>query len=49
MLGISYEMVGESRRAIAEYEVFLEIWNYADTYLEDVSDASLRLTSLKTI
>jgi tetratricopeptide (TPR) repeat protein len=49
LLGRAYEMVGESSKAIVQYEEFLEIWKDADSYLGEVPDARLRLNRLKTV
>ena len=47
-LGLAYERSGWNRKAIEQYEQFLEIWKQADPVLVEVKDARERLERLKT-
>jgi tetratricopeptide (TPR) repeat protein len=47
LLGICYERSGWNKRAIEQYETFLDIWKAADPGLPEVEDARRRLTGLK--
>ena len=47
-LGLAYERSGWNRKAIEQYERFLEIWKQADPILVEVKDARERLERLKT-
>jgi len=46
-LGQAYEGNGQTSEAIAQYEIFLDIWKNADEGLESVEDAKARLAKLK--
>ena len=46
-LGIAYEESRWSDRAIEQYEMFLEIWEQADSDLSVLADARERLNRLK--
>jgi tetratricopeptide (TPR) repeat protein len=45
-LGLAYERSGWDRKAVEQYEEFLEIWNDADPVLAEVQDARERLERL---
>jgi tetratricopeptide (TPR) repeat protein/TolB-like protein/predicted Ser/Thr protein kinase len=47
MLGQAYERSGWDKKAIEQYEEFLEIWKYADPGIPEVEDARRRLARLK--
>ena len=47
LLGKIYEKQGEPKRAIENYEKFLELWKNADEDLPDLIDAKARLARLK--
>jgi len=46
-LGLAYEKSGWKKKAIEQYEEFLEIWKDADTGIYEVEDAKERLGKLK--
>jgi len=46
-LGLAYERSGWDRKAVEQYEEFLEIWNDADPVLTEVQDARQRLERLR--
>jgi len=46
-LGLAYERSGWDRKAIEQYEQFLEIWQEADPALAEVADARERLQRLR--
>jgi len=46
-LGLAYERSGWNRKAVEQYEEFLEIWKDADPALVEVQDARERLRALK--
>jgi serine/threonine protein kinase/tetratricopeptide (TPR) repeat protein len=46
-LGLAYERSGWNRKAVEQYEEFLDIWKEADPGLPDVEDATERLKKLK--
>ena len=46
-LGVAYEKSGWTKKAIAQYEAFLEKWKDADPDIVEVEDARLRLARLK--
>jgi tetratricopeptide (TPR) repeat protein/TolB-like protein len=45
-LGRAYEGAGRTADAVAQYEIFLDIWQNADEGLESVEDATTRLARL---
>jgi len=47
MLGLAYEKSGWNKKAIEQYEEFLEIWKDADPGIPEVEDAKERLEKLK--
>jgi tetratricopeptide (TPR) repeat protein len=47
LLGLAYEKSGWDKKAIEEYEEFLEIWKNADPGIPEVEDAKGRLARLK--
>jgi len=47
LLGLAYEKSGWSKKAIEQYEEFLEIWKDADPGIPEVEDAKERLNRLK--
>ncbi|UCF79089.1 MAG: protein kinase, partial [Candidatus Eiseniibacteriota bacterium] len=47
-LGLAYEQSGWSRKAIEQYEEFLDIWKDADPRMEKIKDAKVRLARLKS-
>jgi tetratricopeptide (TPR) repeat protein len=47
-LGVAYERSGWAKKAIEQYETFLEIWRDADPGLAEVEDARQRLANLQT-
>jgi len=48
LLGLAYEKSGWNKKAIEQYEEFLEIWKDADPGIPEVEDAKQRLAQLKT-
>ncbi|MCW4055591.1 MAG: tetratricopeptide repeat protein, partial [Candidatus Bathyarchaeota archaeon] len=46
-LGLAYEKSGWNKKAIEQYEEFLEIWKDADAGISEIEDAHQRLTQLK--
>ena len=46
-LGLAYEKSGWDKKAIEQYEEFLEIWKDADPGMPEVADAKARLAKLK--
>ncbi len=46
-LGLAYEKSGWNKKAIEQYEEFLEIWKDADPGIPEVEDAKKRLEKLK--
>jgi tetratricopeptide (TPR) repeat protein len=46
-LGLAYERSGWNRKAVEQYEEFLEIWKEADSALVEVGDARKRLEKLR--
>jgi tetratricopeptide (TPR) repeat protein len=47
LLAVAYEESGWKKKAIEQYEEFLEIWKEADPGIEEVEDARERLANLK--
>jgi tetratricopeptide (TPR) repeat protein len=47
LLGMCYEKSGWNKRAIEQYETFLDIWRDADSGIPEVEDARQRLAGLK--
>jgi serine/threonine protein kinase/Tfp pilus assembly protein PilF len=47
LLGLAYEKSGWSKKAIQQYEQFLDIWKDADPGIPEVEDAKQRLKVLK--
>ncbi len=47
-LGVAYEQSGWNKKAIIEYQKFLELWKGADPGLIEVDDAKQRLAELQT-
>jgi serine/threonine protein kinase/tetratricopeptide (TPR) repeat protein len=47
LLGLAYEKSGWTKKAIEQYEEFLEIWKDADPGIPEVEDARERLEKLK--
>jgi len=47
LLGLAYEKSGWNKRAIEQYEEFLEIWKDADPGIPEVEDAKERVKKLK--
>ncbi|MFW9842196.1 MAG: tetratricopeptide repeat protein, partial [Candidatus Thorarchaeota archaeon] len=47
-LGRAYEADGQIEKAIAQYEIFLDLWKDADEDLKSVIDAKTRLERLKS-
>jgi tetratricopeptide (TPR) repeat protein len=47
LLGLAYEKSGWSKKAIEQYEEFLEIWKDADPGIPEVEDAKERLKKLR--
>ncbi|MGB7062672.1 MAG: FlgO family outer membrane protein [Candidatus Zixiibacteriota bacterium] len=47
LLGLAYEKSGWNKKAIEQYEEFLEIWKDADPGIPEVEDAKERLRKLK--
>jgi tetratricopeptide (TPR) repeat protein len=47
LLGLAYEKSGWSKKAIEQYEEFLEIWKDADPGIPEVEDAKERLEKLR--
>jgi tetratricopeptide (TPR) repeat protein len=45
--GMAYEAAGQTRKAIQQYETFLDIWAEADSGLTSIEDARARLSRLK--
>jgi len=48
LLGLAYEKSGWNKKAIEQYEEFLEIWKDADPGIPEVEDAKERLKMLRT-
>ena len=48
LLGVAYEKSGWNKKAIEQYEEFLEIWKDADPGIPEVEDAKERLANLKS-
>jgi tetratricopeptide (TPR) repeat protein len=48
LLGLAYEKSGWNKKAIAQYEEFLDIWKNADPGIPEVADAKERLRKLKS-
>ena len=48
LLGLAYEQSGWTRKAIEQYEEFLEIWKDADPGIPEIEDARQRLVRLKS-
>jgi tetratricopeptide (TPR) repeat protein len=46
LLGLAYEKSGWNKKAVKQYEEFLEIWKNADEGIEEVEDARERLEKL---
>ena len=47
LLGLAYEKSGWDKKAIEQYEEFLEIWKDADPGIPEVEDAKERLAKLR--
>jgi tetratricopeptide (TPR) repeat protein len=47
LLGLAYEKSGWNKKAIEQYEEFLEIWKDADPGITEVEDAKERLAKLR--
>jgi serine/threonine protein kinase/Tfp pilus assembly protein PilF len=47
LLGLAYQKSGWNKKAIEQYEEFLEIWKNADPGIPEVEDAKERLVKLK--
>ncbi|MGB7062920.1 MAG: FlgO family outer membrane protein, partial [Candidatus Zixiibacteriota bacterium] len=47
LLGLAYEKSGWNKKAIEQYEEFLDIWKDADPGIPEVEDAKRRLADLK--
>jgi len=47
LLGLAYEKSGWNKKAIEQYEEFLEIWKDADPGIKEVEDAKVRLQKLR--
>jgi tetratricopeptide (TPR) repeat protein/tRNA A-37 threonylcarbamoyl transferase component Bud32 len=48
LLGVAYERSGWNKKAVEQYEEFLEIWKNADPGIPEVEDAKVRLAKLKS-
>jgi len=48
LLGLAYEKSGWNKKAIQQYEEFLDIWKNADPGIPEVADAKERLKKLKS-
>ncbi len=48
LLGLAYEKSGWTKKAIEQYETFLDIWKDADPGIQEVEDAEARLARLKS-
>ena len=46
-IGLCYEKMGNTHKALDHYEKFLKIWSEADEDIEDIVDAKRRITKLK--
>ena len=46
-LGLAYEQMGQSEKAIANYSEFLNLWKNAEPGLEKLDDARQRLARLQ--
>ena len=46
-IGLCYEKMGNTHKALEHYEKFLKIWSEADEDIEDIVDAKRRITKLK--
>jgi serine/threonine protein kinase/Tfp pilus assembly protein PilF len=47
-LGLAYERYGWTRKAIEQYETFLDIWKNADPGIDELDDARERLANLQS-
>ena len=47
-LGLAYEKSGWDKKAIAQYEIFVDIWKDADEGIMELEDAGIRLARLKS-
>jgi hypothetical protein len=47
LLGLAYEKSGWNKKAIEQYEEFLEIWKDADPGIPEVEDTKQRLKRLR--
>jgi tetratricopeptide (TPR) repeat protein len=47
LLGVAYEKSGWNKKAIEEYEEFLDIWKNADPGIKEVEDAKERVGKLR--
>jgi len=47
-LAAAYEQSGRNAEAAARYEIFLNIWNNADSSIPEIAEAANRLKAIRT-